>query len=370
MLASHETFHDTINKPAASSSCQHLLSGVDDAIATISSILENSQQIRTDYTTHWSSILDSYEKDVAEFDDMLEQLSLLHRRIGKEDGIINSNHHALNFHIQLDTSKGNDTGVFMLPPSDELDSQFNLDDSMSLVSHVPKAGDNHSKNRQISLEQRRKTEQTLKFSARETMIGKFNEMRENEMQIERRLKEDEKGDDSIMTDDERAELQASLNKCQQQHSRNIIAFVSSYKPKASGKTSSHGSQLKRKGQGVPSIERMLEDIEKTKGASDDILPQTLNKASKKRSIVKMSTTQGEKNNKELCEMIMNDREQFMSIENLPFRPFSAVPSQAASPKKLTTGSDGEGRDIPNEDYESEVDSDDCYESDDGFEEDE
>ena len=60
-----------------------LLSGIDDSLSTISCLLDNSKQARSDYSSNWLKVLEAYETDIAQFDNMLEQLPLSHRRMKK-----------------------------------------------------------------------------------------------------------------------------------------------------------------------------------------------------------------------------------------------------------------------------------------------
>ncbi len=388
---------------------QSLLSGVDEAIATISSILEDSQQVKAEYTEQWTSILNTYERDVTEFNDILDQLSASpnqssegaserkvkakkKKKRGAGAKVPNPNrsqhnNHALNFHNQLNSKKDdydgdddNDDEIFMLPPpssDDELDSNDPFHDDESHTSQSPtiqstrrnlrhrQHGDTH-----YSIEERKKREQQLKFNARENMLGKLHDMREYELDIERRLKErgwDKEGDqtnggDNCGDDDgsslvertnsERMELLSALNQCQQEQSQHIVSLISSYKPRVGG--SAVPSKRSKLGKGrtpsltyLPPIEAMLHDAENMNTArkkyDDQQITRTRTRAAARNmpstrrkmkqelpSLIQMSTqldsNKKGRNDRGLCARLMKDPEQFKNIENLPYRQITTASS--------------------------------------------
>ncbi len=396
----------TIVAPPSLVTCQNLLNGVDEAIATISSILEDSQQVKAEYTEQWTSILNTYERDVIEYNDILDELSTSPGRPGKKKkkgnmkkkrnkkgygttkGRTNQNHnqhnnHALNFHNTLDAGKDDDDdkdGIFMLPPpssdDDELyDDPFLIhndddDDDDAYQSSMNQSKTliidrNHHSSAYSSVEQRNKREQKLKFNARENMLGKLHDMREYELDIERRLEEGDwdkvdkdGGDDGSSLvrvqgmSSERMELLSALNKCQQEQSQHIVSLISSYKPRVGG--TNFPSKRSKLGKGktstlsyLPPIDTILHEVENMSHATQNDEERTTRSRMRTRaarnipssrrkmkqelpSLIKMSTqldlNKKGGNDRELCARLMKDPEQFKNIENLPYRQITTASS--------------------------------------------
>jgi len=357
-----------------------LLSGIDDSLSTISCLLDNSKQARSDYSSNWLKVLEAYETDIAQFDNMLEQLPLSHRRTKKNkrnNG--NTNHHALNFHIQQGDNGNAMDDVFILPPSsDELNSKSTLDDSMSQTTHASKADSNHRNKRQ-TLGKIRKEEERIRFNSRENMLENLNVMKDNELEIERLLEEGKEGTDNPLEDTKRVELQETLDKCKQQQSRQIIHWVTSYRPRKNIKVGKKLSQL------CPSIKGVLNDLNKLNGIRDKRVKRRVISKTRvsKKVLAQFPAYKQGGNDKRSCEMIMNDTEQFMSLEDLPFRPLSAAVSKrkdhlrvvesAANTstngkEKLDDGPDNKNMSTSNsidydDDYENDDDDDDAYDDD-------
>ena len=286
-----------------------LLCGVDDALSMISSLLENSKQARSEYSTNWEKIQEVYEADMATFDNMLEKLSNSYRGGGKnKNSPTNSNNHAFNFHMHRvsDKNKGIDDIFILPPPTDDMDTSSVLDDSISHTI-VSKADNANTKKGHKSLEQKRKMEQKMRFNAREHMLENLESMRKKELELERMLQTKNEDNEIPLDDGKRSELQETLDKYKQQQSRNIVKWVTSYKPKNIKKVGN-----KKLSQLCPSIKAIVEELKTAKGAQRTDNPHK-------------SRRQGQGgNDKNNCEMIMNDSEQFMNLEDLPFRPLAAA----------------------------------------------
>ena len=304
------------------SSCHHVLSNIDDTVNSITCILENSQEARSNYSCERSAIIDEYGRDIEEFDDRLEQLLHMHNEKNREKRTGVNSHHSLNFHVQKSERDG-ENRVFQLPPTTE------EEEDASHTFDIATEETTRKKQKQITAKQK----QTRKIASLETMLDSFNDMMEIEVDLVRQI--DENRSDS--NDQKVADLQLTLEDCQQRQSRDMIALISSFQPTA-GKQLKSISRYKGKTNGLPSIERIVQDIEKVKGSplksgAKSCHSKTEHSCTKTKSLVEMSTqlgsaagNQGRRNDKKLCEQILQDPEFSCSLENLPFHPTSSISS--------------------------------------------
>ena len=310
------------------SSCHHVLSSIDDTVNSITCILEDSQEARNNYCCEWSAIIDEYGRDIEEFDDRLEQLLHRHNEKNREKRTGVNTQHSLNFHVQKSERDG-ENRVFQLPPTTE------EEEDASNTFDMATEGTTRKKQKQVTAKQKHVHEQTRKLASLETMLDSFNGMMEIELDLVRQI--DENRSDS--NDQKVADLQLQLEDCQQRQSRDTIALISSFQP-TGGKQLTSISRYKGKKNGLPSIERILQDVEKVKGSplrsesgAKPCHSTTEHSCNKKESLVEISTqlgsaagNQGRRNDKKLCEQILQDPEFSCSLENLPFRPTSSMSS--------------------------------------------
>ncbi len=326
-----ETIKATMKHPAPSFDRNDLLTGVDDALATINCFLDKSKQALSDYKSNWVSVIQTYETDIAQFDAMLEQFPISKRRKkAKRRNNGNASNHALNFHIQQGHDRNDIDDMFMLPPTEEDDegnSFSKLDESMSHVKNASSKVDNRDKHKKKTSEKRRKEEEILKFNSRENMLGKLDAMRDNELEFERLLAEGREqgiGADGLPFDENRrAEIQEALHRCKQQQSVQIVHWVTSYRPRKNMKTGRKGVQ-----ELCPLIRDSINGLNEVKHTrkknTQGNKMQTTRSQPTSNLFSRFPAYKKVGNDKNICKMIMDDDEQFMSIENLPYRPLSAA----------------------------------------------
>ena len=273
----------TLNGRIASMpSPEKLVAGVDSALGTIDEMLRTSKTAKEEFQLMWDGSLESYRIDIREIETHLAKLPpsydlylqmkqdakhnagraniinpLRNEAEDKSNAGTDTAHHALNFHM-TDKQKHNvDAGdIFLLPAEDDatLDSSptsrwRQLADDTSVTSSLL-----HPRSKQI---------EEVKFDCRETMFQRMEEMRKLELQLEARLF----GKDSTgITDKERKELTAALDRCRSHNSKQVISMVSEYRPRFvlsnSDKTHENSSEnkMKRLGLNMPSLKEMLDTV--------------------------------------------------------------------------------------------------------------
>jgi len=327
-VGSGASLNKELNAPSTFlSSCHHVLSSIDDTVNSITCILEDSKEARNNYSCEWSAIIDEYSRDIEEFDDRLEQLLHRHNAQNREKRTGVNTQHSLNFHAQKSERDG-ENRVFQLPPTTEEEDASNTFDMTT-------EGTTRKIEKQTTAKQKNVHAQKRKLASLETMLHSLNGMMEIELDLVRQIDENRSGSN----DQKVVDLQLTLEDCQHRQSRDMIALISSFQPTA-GKQFTSISRYKGKKNGLPSIERILQDVEKVKGSplrSESVAKpchsKTAHSCNKTESIVEISTqlssaagNQGRRNDKKLCEQILQDPEFSCSLENLPFRPTSSMSS--------------------------------------------
>jgi len=317
-------------------SCHHIMSGITDTVNVISCSLEDSQQARNTYTCDWSAIFEDYNRDIQQFDERLQEIMQIHKHNANQrekragHNTNNRHQHSLNYHVQQSDHDGQKR-VFELPPTgvnaEKGGTSNDLDDALSLATEdqaTPSIKKKHLQ--QPSEKQMRENEQKRKLASLGNLLGSFNDMRVIELDLLRQINESGSDLDSQKVID----LQLTLEECQYQQSRDMVALISSFQLKVdNGRPSLLSYKGKKKG--LPTVERILQDVEKVKGDAHTLQSKNDNLCNSHKSFVQISTKlsnagmQG-RNGKKLCEEILKDDEQFVGLENLPFRPTSHLSS--------------------------------------------
>ncbi len=231
--------------PSQAISFLTILSGVDDALGTIQSILDSSDKAKDSFKESWQSVIDSYQDDIAVLDnelamlppslslymEMKEKERIEERQQKKKKSITSSaSSHALNFHLKRHVGDDTNTSdIFLLPP----ESETNLsDDEMTSYSitngKLKNATSNSSK--KLSRDQKRQIEEQKKFNLREKLLSKMEEFRKVEIQAMNQTTSAESGED----DDDKIGKESdagSFERFQQKNSELMAKMIAQYKPR-------------------------------------------------------------------------------------------------------------------------------------------
>lgn len=328
----------------ASPSPGKLSEGIREALLTIDELLKSSGLAMKEFQSGWEVILESYERDADEMERLLARYppsyeEYIQRRLearkksrnnsnstatgggrrrnrkkrsraatgpnlgaiygggggdggngtataaAENDAMDRSAHHALNFHL-TDQAEGGSDDIFFLPPEND-------DDDGTIISGASPKGISRTRDdASVASSSTRspggrgcrskKSPDRVRFDSRETMFRKMEEMRESESRLERRLF----GDDSEgITERERKELGAALERCRSRNSKQVASMISKYRPKFQPSSSSSDRQrqqqgdddngdgngnggsperrIERLGLSIPSLEEMMDEVNAT-----------------------------------------------------------------------------------------------------------
>ena len=285
-----------VQTPNQSPSWSSILSGVDETIKKIGTILSSSSKAKSEFQEKWTSLIDEFDNDIANLDNELAKFppswSLYVEMKEKERGeerrrkrttpsetAKSCSSHALNYHMKAEVEKDE---IFMLPP----EPTISKDDEMTSSSNLNRKNSIAAKG--LSREQRHKIEEERKFNMREKIFVKMEELRSTEMkaieQLESPLETESK---------EQSDNVKSVEQVQQHSSNQMLKLIAQYKPQAK-----------------------------------------CNRKAKDKNILAMSSrNQGYKKNKKLGreKKMINDTNNYCSIENLPI---STTIGESSSLKRL------------------------------------
>jgi len=172
--------------PSQSTSFLTILSGVDDAINTIKSILDSSDKAKSDFKESWQSVIDSYQNDIAVLDNELSMLPpslALYMEMKEKEHIeerqqkkkkpdtTSASSHALNFHLRRHVADEG-TDIFLLPP----ESETNLSDEEMTTYSATNSKLKHATCKSynnLSTKQKKQIEEQKKFDKRDFFWAKW-----------------------------------------------------------------------------------------------------------------------------------------------------------------------------------------------------
>jgi hypothetical protein len=240
--------------PPLPPSVSTIISGVEDAITKISSILDSSKTARSTFQHQWTSLIDSYQSDIDLLDNELATLppSLSHymemkerrrkverRRKKKENAATALSGHALNFHLKTQTNDhhNNANEIFMLPPESETGLSDDEMTSYSITSSKWKQDIQKStSSMRLSKEQKIQIVEERKFNMRERIFCKMEELRKVEMETMKQMEvspSGAQGEGDKKASDERnkqEEYNESFERYQQKSTKLMVKMISQYKP--------------------------------------------------------------------------------------------------------------------------------------------
>lgn len=293
-----------------SDSIEHVVSDLENAMEIITDLVKKSIAIRAEFQTQWKSILKSYHNDLFTLENALEKLPpsfkllleqqkrekerFLQNNISSEHIIsvdqkgnpeVISSQHALNFHLQKDCIDSDFQHVFILPPIENIDAGTTVLEN-ELRSHHSSAQNDLNRNlvdgasEILSGHQKQRDDRKKRFNARVKMFQKMDEMRESEENIAQLLfssmppvnsKQSEPSGEYInqhrLTEREREELLAELDRCTKQNCEKKIELLTSYhsqvvpKKVASVVSRAEVGKMKKLGLNIPCVESMLQEIQ-------------------------------------------------------------------------------------------------------------
>jgi hypothetical protein len=230
--------------PKTSSSFSAIISGVDDAIHRISSILDSSSKAKDKFKTQWTTSIENYDHDIAIIDEELAKLPpswsrYLEMKEKEREGerqrkrkrllkvTQSCSSHALNFHMKAENQEKNE--MFILPP--DTSTVFDDDDIFYSSNYSKSKSMNNTKSSRSNMthEQRKKIEEERKFKAREQILDKLEEMRNNDERVIEQLTTPEECESDPLGESSERESQ-SLERQQQQNINEMLKLITLYKP--------------------------------------------------------------------------------------------------------------------------------------------
>ena len=195
---------ETLTLKPSQPSYSTILSGVEDAIGKISSILDLSSNARTKFHEHFTMVIEDFDKDIAVFEEELEKLPTslslrvemkektrqeLRKKKQKESSMVptSDSNHALHFHLKRQTqsdTNSNIDDIFLLPADTDKDLR---DDDITLKSVIGSRYDMKMAAKRLSKKQKKELEQKSKFDVREKIICKMDELRHSELKTTQRI---------------------------------------------------------------------------------------------------------------------------------------------------------------------------------------
>jgi hypothetical protein len=250
----------TSSLPLTFDSCHYALNGINDTVNTITCTLENSQHARNAYTCDRFTICEDYNRDIQQFDERLLEIMEIHthsvkhrrKRAGRDTDNQPSKDICERRVIELSPTSATAEEGRVSNAFDDTMSPATEDRTMTLEvmkqQHQPPA-------KQILA-----TEQNRKIVSLEELLQSLNGMMEIELDLLKQINERRSDLDSKTV----IERESALEDCLRQQSRDTIALISSYQPKTDKYHLSHPC-YKGKRKGLPTVERILQDVEKIKG---------------------------------------------------------------------------------------------------------
>lgn len=228
------------SNPSQSISFLTILSGVDDALSKIKSILDSSDKAKKDFKESWQSVINSYQDDIAVLDneilmlppsltlymEMKEKERIEERQQKKKKSNTSSaSSHALNFHLKRQVADET-SDIFLLPP--ETETKLSDDEMTSYTTSDSKL--KHKSSRNLSREQKRLIEERKKFNLREKLLSKMEELREAE------IKAMSTSSTAVQSEGDVKEINidtdaGSFKRFQQKNSELMVKLIAQYKPR-------------------------------------------------------------------------------------------------------------------------------------------
>ena len=213
--------------------------GVVEALRVVKKILEASKEVKEAFRCQWDNILETYEQDLVELNNVLEELpqslSVLTQmkeieRIERKKNLKKKKFVTTPNDRQLSSKITNLADKFTLSPPicDRIhDNDMRIIDGASSVSVSTSTKKINSKGNRLSNEQKRKRMQKVKMQAREIFFETIQEIREYEKKMEQRLSNPCTKDQKTF---QREELEFALEKCRKRNGELTAKLISQYKP--------------------------------------------------------------------------------------------------------------------------------------------
>jgi hypothetical protein len=244
----------TSSLPLTFDSCHYVLNGINDTVNVITCSLEDSQHARNAYTRDRSTICEDYNRDIQQFDEKLLEIMEIHthsvKHKMKRAGRDTDNQPRRVIELSPTSATAEEERV-----SNAFDDTISPEtEDLTMTLEVMK------QQHQPPAKQILATEQNRKLVSLEELLQSLNGMMEIELDLLKEINERRSDLDSKTV----IERESALEDCQRQQSRDTIALISSYQPKTDKYHLSHPC-YKGKRKGLPTVERILQDVEKIKG---------------------------------------------------------------------------------------------------------